>query len=272
MATTSAPATTSTPAATSTPAGSSAAVQPSMALQAAQPRPSRPGLLGGFVGGLVGGLADIVDTTLGTALHSVTGVLGPVGTTGPTDLPSTAPEDGDDPSSLPIDGVLGPVFSDGSASGGVTATVPTLIGAVVAPPGEVAGAPVPVVPAAVAEAPTTANPGAHGRGLTQLQLPTRVTTHPGTPAPPQHDSDTHAGYGGGGSGGGGGGLPATPSAPMAPTTTASPGHDHSGGARHTVAVSGDSSTTTQLRLIGVSRDHEVDGAGREAALPTTSPD
>jgi hypothetical protein len=59
---------------------------------------------------------------------------------------------------------------------------------------------------------------------------------------------------------------------MAPTTTATPGHDGSGGARQAFAVSGDCATTTQLKLIGVSRDHEVDGAGREAALPTTSPD
>jgi hypothetical protein len=167
---------------------------------------------------------------------------------------------------LPIDGVLGPVFSGGSVSGGVTATVPTLIGATVAPAGVVA-------PAATAPAPAAAGAPTTTTVITTRSSLTELTGHAdSTRAKQQRDSDTHAINGGGSGGGGGGGLPAAPSAPMAPTTTATPGHDNSGGARQTFAVSGDCATTTQLKLIGVSRDHEVDGAGREAALPTTSPD
>ncbi|WP_328606000.1 hypothetical protein OG943_39435 [Amycolatopsis sp. NBC_00345] len=195
-------------------------------------------------------------------------MVGTVGTVGQTVLPPSTPGDGDYPPPLvPIGGVLGPVLSGGSVSGGVTATVPTLIGATVAP----AGATVPATaPAPAGALTTTTVTTASGTRSSLTELPARD----GSALAHQHqqqDSNTHAGTGGGGSGGGGG-LPATPSAPMAPTTTATPGHDSSGGARQTFAVSGDSATTTQLKLIGVSRDHEVDGAGREAALPTTSPD
>ena len=68
------------------------------------------------------------------------------------------------------------------------------------------------------------------------------------------------------------GLPGGTTAPSAPAPTAAPGHDGPGGVRHPFAVHTDEATTTQLKLIGASRDHDVDGAGREAALPTTSPD
>jgi hypothetical protein len=95
-------------------------------------------------------------------------------------------------------------------------------------------------------------------------------SHSQLPLDNQGSSGKFAGSGGGSSGGGGG-LPAAPSAPVAPTS-ASAGHDGNGGTRHPLAVVGSSTTTTQLKLIGTSRDHTADGAGREAALPTTSPD
>ncbi|SEP41014.1 hypothetical protein [Amycolatopsis saalfeldensis] len=218
------------------------------------------------MGGLVGGLVDVVGTTLNTALHTVGGVIGTVGSVGQTVLPPSVPGgSADQPPLLPIDGVLGPVFSGGAVSGGVTATVPTLVGATVAP----AGVTVPAATAPPAGAPTTTTVASRG-GLTETAIGHADSAR--AQRQQQRESDTHAINGGGGSGGGGGGLPAAPSAPMAPTTTATPGHDNSGGARQAFAVSGDSATTTQLKLIGVSRDHEVDGAGREAALPTTSPD
>ncbi|RJQ83490.1 hypothetical protein D5S19_19965 [Amycolatopsis panacis] len=76
----------------------------------------------------------------------------------------------------------------------------------------------------------------------------------------------------GGGNRGGGGLPAAPGAPSAPVTVAGPGLDGPGGARLPFAVAADGNTVTQLKLIGVSRDREAAGAGRDAALPNTSPD
>lgn len=72
--------------------------------------------------------------------------------------------------------------------------------------------------------------------------------------------------------------PVAPS-PAAPTSAAAPSHstaspqDHNHHSyRGDHAVLDDVPTVTQLRLLGASRDHDVVGVGREAALPTTSPD
>ncbi|QYN24663.1 hypothetical protein [Amycolatopsis sp. DSM 110486] len=214
-------------------------------------------------GGLLGGVLGLVDNTV----HSITGVAGTVGDVGDTVLPTvtTVPGADDAPPLIPIGDVLGPVFSGGTVSGGVTATVPELT----VQPGEVVSAVVPVV--VPQPAPMTVPKAAalvHYPSVVHL-IPVQQRS---TGAQHANNENSHVGVTGGGGSGGGGGLPAAPSAPVAPTTTVNPGHDGSGGARQPFAVVGDSVTTTQLKLIGVSRDHEVDGAGRDAALPTTSPD
>ncbi|MEU4674383.1 hypothetical protein AB0F91_42085 [Amycolatopsis sp. NPDC023774] len=214
-------------------------------------------------GDLLGGLLGMVDATL----HSITEVAGTVGGVGETVLPpvTTVPGEDDAPSLIPIGDVLGPVFSGGTVSGGVTVTVPELT----AQPAEVVSTVVPVVvpqPAPVT-VPKAAALVHYPSGVHLIPVQQRSTG-----ARHANNENSHVGATGGGGSGGGGGLPAAPSAPVAPTTTANPSHDGSGGARQPFAVVGDSVTTTQLKLIGVSRDHEVDGAGRDAALPTTSPD
>ncbi|QRP45567.1 hypothetical protein [Amycolatopsis sp. FDAARGOS 1241] len=199
-------------------------------------------------------------------LTSVTGVVDTVGDVGGEVLPpvATMPGTGEDPPLIPIGDVLGPVFSGGSVSGGVSATVPEQA---VAPVPELAGAPVTATEAVPATMPKQEISGV--RYLSAVHM-IPVQRHA---AAAKHDNASHVGATNGGDGaGGGGGLPSAPSAPAAPSTTVNPGHDGPGGARQPFAVAADSVTTTQLKLIGVSRDHEVAGAGREAALPTTSPD
>ncbi|MFI5605769.1 hypothetical protein [Amycolatopsis sp. NPDC051903] len=200
-----------------------------------------------------------------TTLTSVTGVVDTVGDVGGSVLPpvTTMPGTGEDPPLIPIGDVLGPVFSGGSVSGGVSATAP-----------EPATAPVPeiaaVAPGTSTEAVPATAPEQEIHGVRYLGAVHLIPVQQSAAAAKQ-DSASHLGAANGG-GGGGGGLPSAPSAPAAPSTTANSGHDGSGGARQPFAVAADSVTTTQLKLIGVSRDHEVAGAGREAALPTTSPD
>jgi hypothetical protein len=163
---------------------------------------------------------------------------------------------------LPIlDDVLDPVLG-GSAGATVTVSVP--VRNIVS--GETAPAlpdPRPLVPA---EAPAPATTPQH-RVVFAAQVQLDVQSSPAAPA----GSDTNAAPDGGGSGGGGG-LPSAPVAPAAPTTSAHPGHDTSGGGRGPLAVLDSGMSATQLKLIGAGCDHEGERTGREAALPTTSPD
>jgi hypothetical protein len=222
---------------------------------------------GDLLGGLLGGVLDVVGGTLST----VTGTVGAVTDTlshtvlAPLTQPLTGNPGG--PVLLPLDDILGPVLG-GSNSGGVIAVVPGVTAAVVTQaPATVAET---VVPAAV-PVPTTADPQQAARvGVTRFVVLQHAESPPVVHERPR-DSGTHA------TGGGGDSTPGLPggggtTAPSAPAPTAAPGHDGPGGARHAFAVHTDDVTTTQLKLIGTSRDHEVDGAGREAALPTTSPD
>ncbi|MEV7091983.1 hypothetical protein AB0M80_03995 [Amycolatopsis sp. NPDC051045] len=218
---------------------------------------------GDLLGGLVGGVFDVVGGTLAT----VTGTLDVVtDTLSHTVLaPLTQPSAGypGAPALLPLDDILGPVLSGGSNSGGVTAVVLGVPAVVTQVPATVAETvPVAVSDAAQQQQQTTRIPVAHLVVRHTQPLPV-VQDQP-------RDSGTHARNGGGGDSTPG--LPGGTTAPSAPAPTAAPGHDGSGGARNAFAVHTDDVTTTQLKLIGTSRDHEVDGAGREAALPTTSPD
>jgi hypothetical protein len=229
-------------------------------------------LLGGLVGSVlnvVGGTLNTVTSTVGGTLNAVTSTVGTVtDTLSHTVLaPITQPPANQPgaPALLPLDDVLDSVLSGGSNSGGVTATVPGLSAVVtqVVPVTET------VAPVA---APAAAAPQQQGPRVTAAHLTVRQQQSLPAVEEQPRDSGVHARNGGGGSGPGLPGLPGGTSAPSAPATSAAPGHDGSGGARQQFAVHTDDVTTTQLKLIGASRDHEVDGAGREAALPTTSPD
>ncbi len=196
----------------------------------------------GLLGGLLGLVNATVDSTVHTTLTSVDTVI------------ETTPATVIVP---PVEDVLEPVAAgSGSASGSVTATV----------------APKPSAIRMAQPAVEIASPVAVTRVATphlQAVQPTPVKTdHADRPAPVEERTRA----GGGGSSGGGGGLPDAPAAPVAPASTASAGHDGSGGLRQPFAVTADDNTVTQLKLIGVSRDREVAGVGRDAALPTTSPD
>jgi hypothetical protein len=229
------------------------------------------------LGALVGSLATTVNTvtgTVGSLATTVTGTVGGlVGTVSDTVLqPVTGgnAEDAPGPLPLPIIGGLLPGLGlpdDGnSPSGGtVTIAVPaTLPAEATTPVGSQPGAPQPALQAG--GAPTAVN-----------RVPTKFTAA-GLRAAHRHSavdksarSDKHLGSPPGGGSSGGGNLPVTPCAPIA-LASITAGHDGSGGARQQHAVLGSSANNTQLQLIGTSLDHEVDGAGRDATLPTTSPD
>ncbi|MEV7039335.1 hypothetical protein [Amycolatopsis sp. NPDC051061] len=223
---------------------------------------------GGLLGGLVGGVLNVVGGTLNTVTTTVSGTLSTVGavtdTLSHTILaPLTQPpaDNPDAPVLLPLDDLLGPILNGGSNSGGVTVTVPGVVGDTVT---QVTTPAVAETAAVTTEAATTSRTSR----VAVVHLIERQNTLSAQQEQPR-DSGVHARNGGGDSTPG---LPGGTSTPSAPAPTAAPGHDGPGGARHPFAVHTDDVTTTQLKLIGASRDHDVDGAGREAALPTTSPD
>ncbi|MFB9930911.1 hypothetical protein ACFORO_35055 [Amycolatopsis halotolerans] len=210
-------------------------------------RDSGPGLLDGLLGSpehdqpglldsVLGTVDDTVDTTLHTTVTSVDTVI------------DTAPVRVVEP---PVRAVEPAPVASGSVSASVPAT-------------KLAKEPdAPVAEKVSKQAPAVVHT-APARVLTGQPAAKQETQ----PAPPVKERSRA----GGGSSGGGEGLPSAPAAPAAPASTVSAGHDGSGGLRQLFALAGDGDTVTQLKLIGVSRDHEVDGAGRDAALPTTSPD
>ncbi|MGK3199518.1 hypothetical protein [Amycolatopsis sp. MEPSY49] len=223
----------------------------------------------GLLGGLVGGVVNVVGGTLNTVTTTVSGTLDTVSTLTNTLshtvlAPLTQPpaDNPDAPVLLPLDDVLNPILGGSSNSGGVTVTVPGVTTDTATQPATTAAAV--VVETVPAETTTTTQQTSR---VTVVHLVERQNTLPAKQEQPR-DSGVHARNGGDTTPG----LPGGTSAPSAPAPTAAPGHDGQGGARHAFAVHTDDVTTTQLKLIGTSRDHEVDGAGREAALPTTSPD
>ena len=222
----------------------------------------------GLLGGLVGGVLNVVGGTLNTVTTTVDGTLNTVSTLTNTLshtvlAPLTQPP-ADNPGApvlLPLDDILGPILNGGSNSGGVTVTVPGLVSDTVTQ----------LTTPAVTETAPAAAPAATASQTSRVanvHLIAQQNTLPAKQEQPR-DSGVHARNGGGDSTPG---LPGGTSAPSAPAPTAAPGHDGPGGVRHQFAVHTDDNTTTQLKLIGASLDHDVDGAGREAALPTTSPD
>ena len=204
-----------------------------------------------LLGGLLGGVTDLVGTTLNTTLNTLSGTVDTVGqdVLAPVTEPGTAPL-------APVNDLLDPVLGTGSsASATVVATVPSTVVTTEA-----------TSPVAASDRPAVATPAAPQAARA---IGTHTASHLELPAVQEKPSNSSSHAGGGGSGPG---LPSAPSTPPSPATSISAGHDSQGGARQQATVRADDVTVTQLRLIGTSRDHEVDGAGREAALPTTSPD
>lgn len=212
----------------------------------------------GLLGGLIGGIVDVVSGTL-NAVTSTVGTLGhavadPL-TKPPVDNPAAPPI-------LPIGGILDPVLDGVSGSGSVTVTVPTsAVDVVTTATADVTA----VVPDAAAPVQATTRATVATPHITLIPLQRQLPAKADQP----RDSGVHARNGGGDNGPG---LPSAPSAPSAPASSVSSGHDGPGGARQPFAVHADAITTTQLKLAGTNRDHAADHAGREAALPTTSPD
>ncbi|MFI6024006.1 hypothetical protein [Amycolatopsis magusensis] len=217
------------------------------------------GLLGGLVN-TVGGVLDAVTSTVGSVGDAVLRpVLAPI--LAPVDhcpapqivVPLPESDDGFDPWPPPAT----------ADARGTTSTI-----AVITPE---AGSTGTTATAVEEPQPARITP------VHQLTTVTATTKHhsapaPAAPAPDDPESKVRAGSGGGGGAPGGGTPPSTPCAPPAGhSASAHPGQDNNGGRNH-LGVLPSSDSTTQLRLIGTSRDHAADGAGREAALPTTSPD
>jgi hypothetical protein len=220
------------------------------------------------VGGVVGTVTTTVTTvggvanTVGVVLGSVGGVVGsvghillaPVGVGGGTTAPAR-----------PLLGLndLLPVFGSPSTGGG---TVTVLV-----PVRQPAGIPFAVQPQGPQQPAAPAIVRAQGvRNAVDLGDAVSPAIHQ-QPAENPGRSDEQAGAPASG-GSGERRPPSAPSAPVAPASSITAAHDYSGSSRQHLAILGSSANTTQLRLIGTSLDPEVDGAGRDAALPTTSPD
>jgi hypothetical protein len=244
----------------------SAQSNPAPAEQPSPKKKANPQSNGGLLGGLLSSLAGTVGSTLNTTVTTLTSTVSTViGTMGGTVDTVIAPITGGGtisvPSTLPL---VGDLLPNGDSGGTVTNTVSaneSTAGATTSQP----KAPQPTAPAN--DTPVVVN---HVKTAVAARVGPHVAAKQVAVDQPPAQSDKRFSAPTGGTGGGGD-VPAAPSSPAAPTTiTAS--HDSSGGARQLNAVLGSSANTTQLRLFGTSLDHEVDGAGRDAALPTTSPD
>jgi hypothetical protein len=250
---------------TTSQAPQSATTPPSKAAVPKKDATQQPAGDAGLLGGLVGSLV----TTVGYTVNTVTGTVGGlVDTVSHTVLQPVSGGPGALP--LPIIGGLLPGLGSSDCAnwpicGTVTIAVPAKLPAkATTPTGSQPGAPQPAAPVSDASA-------AVNRVTTGFTVAVRRAAYQHAAVDEPAASDKHLASLAGGSSGGGRNLPVTPSSPIAPTNVTA-GHDGSGGARQQNAVLGSSANTTQLRLIGTSLDREVDGAGRDEALPTTSPD
>ncbi|PXY35059.1 hypothetical protein BAY59_06210 [Prauserella coralliicola] len=229
------------------------------------------GLLGTVnktVNNLVGTVTTTVHNTVGTVpqtvqttVNGVTGALnGTIEGIAPiVDVPGTLPELG---ITLPeVDLTLPSVPEAGSGDGAVIAV------------------PADPVPATVPDRPTAVRAPAQDRPATaapQATAQSDATLLATTPVPSSAESNATDApeAGGGGAPGGGGPLNPLPAGPVSFATgscsIAAPQDNAAGRSVH--GILSWAPTLTQLRLIGASRDHDADGAGREAALPTTTPD
>ncbi|GAA1980622.1 hypothetical protein [Amycolatopsis minnesotensis] len=243
---------------------------------------------GGLIGGLVGGLLSTVTDTVSTVTDTVGGLIGSVSdaVVAPITCPTTPrPSPGNGNPGTGDDGILPtlPLFDGGSSGSGGTVTIavpgarpghspfPDLPDSAPAPDSTPAVPPPPPAPpvigaAAIGPAPTrTAASESFHPGVEYVTAAVSHTVTLAGKVIVKADQDQSGGSGGGQ-------APVAPSAPSAPTCATGTGHDNGGGHRHPFAITGSAADHTQLELIGTSRDHSADGAGRDAALPTTSPD
>ncbi|MEU3273877.1 hypothetical protein ABZ639_23820 [Saccharomonospora sp. NPDC006951] len=245
------------------------AEQPAPAVEPAeQPAPQRP-LLGGILG--TTSLGSTLDSTLGSTLNAtVAGLTGTVNTVTNTvhGVTSTL-------TSGIAPGVTVPI---GTPIPGLDALLPDLFEQEPLP-GEAAEAP---ADRAVTEGtdgradtktPATTAPST-GRAHVLPWIPITFEEHGNAPLthpePPAKNEVTVAG-----GGSGDGGSAPKPAAPAGLTSTSSgfvAAHDGAASGKSVHGVLSWAPTLTQLRFIAASRDHDTAGAGREAALPTTSPD
>jgi outer membrane biosynthesis protein TonB len=227
------------------------------------------GLLG-LVNGTVNGLADTIRGTVDSMLHSAESTLSPI--TGGCDyvvlpLPDfhgLLPDLGDGRWPFPSH----PESGDDEAGSLPPPDEP--VEPAEPPRPATAPAPAPEQSARTASGPqdrqSTVQP--QGQAVTvELQEPIGTADTADTPG----TADTSASNGSG-SGSGSGPLAPAPTGPVGSTGHVHAGSDNSAGGRQPLAVLGSAANTTQLRLMGTSRDPAAEGAGRDAALPTTSPD
>lgn len=205
---------------------------------------------GSLLGSLIGGLTDVV----GGVTDRVTDIAGSVVDTSGDALPPVADEPQDPVTELPA---ILPGSSSGSAAADRTDAVSRAetVAPVVAPAA-------PVVPPAPVPPPAAPAP---------VKPP--VVAIPATPAAPPVATDTgnaateHAG----------GGQPEpqpvkAPSAPAGSGTSVSTAHDNAGGARGTHGVLPAQTVLHPADAGFTTRSLAVDGAGRAAGLPASSPD
>jgi hypothetical protein len=238
---------------------------------APQAQPEHEMLLPGFIGGSLHGLMDSVHGVVGDLESDVLPITRQMPEwLGVPDFESRAPALPEMPQ-LPEFGGLPEVMPPGGGNGSSIQIAPVDADAVAPPPRPAT----PLVGSSTAAEPAPAESG----GITDAARYTVASALRGAersvPAGFAHtaadDDDTRA-AGGGGGGSTGGQPPTPPSAPGAPASSVQHAQDQSGANRQPLAALATEHTTTQLRLIGTSRDHAVAGAGRQAALPTTSPD
>ncbi|WP_155984774.1 hypothetical protein [Saccharomonospora piscinae] len=228
-----------------------------------------PTLLGATTGTLLGTTSKLTATAteltgmLGEALPAVTDTVGGA-VEEVVDVPAELPGSGLTDTLPGIELPRLPIGSGDPAPGPPGATAPT-------EPAEPRAEPaVPAVPLTDAEQPTVTSPSAPDRTGER-----DTTTSPWTsPVPTDDAHDTRHSEAEGPERPLGPLVPSppAPASVAGPSTTVAHHQDGTHAARGEVGVLGDLPTVTQLRLLGVSRDQDVVGAGRAAALPTTSPD
>jgi hypothetical protein len=213
--------------------------RPSGQAPADEPSGGLLGLLGGTVNGLLGTVGGTVEGAVGAVAHPVLGSVG----LGENERTGRLPD---------LGGLLPGVITQPQPPGPVPAPVAR-------PP---AHHPAP--------APRPARTPRHEVPVTETGSTAHRSLAPATGGPSR---DSAAGMSSpSGKGAGGAPAPYAPSAPACPGSGATTGHDSGGGMRQLLAVAAPVVTPAQLRLLGIGRGHRADGTGRNAALPTTSPD
>jgi len=216
----------------------------------AQPEQSG-GLLGNLIGGLTGGLTDVVGGVT-DRLTDVTGSL--VDTAGDALLPIV-----DEPQA-PV--TEPPAVLPGSSSGSAATDRNDAV-----PHAETVVAP--VVPAAPVVAPAPVPPPSEA----PAPVKPPVATVPAAPAAPPATTDVDSAATEHADGGEPEPQPTkAPSAPASSGTTVSTAHDNAGGARGTHGVLPAQATLHAADAGFTTRSLAVNGAGRAAGLPASSPD